>query len=181
LHVILVLKPDIVTLLSTKYSNGSADDDCSNDDDCQQTGRETDGLCSAQSKDAGLSITVADLALIDRGSWNLIDVAAVSQSCAVCSVTSSLLGVDCRGQQRRAVCDWELTSQDGVAGVVRAGVTIVAGDVCVDATDGWIAGVVCAHVVVVALEGHVERRVKAARQRIAIVVSAGVAVIAVDR
>jgi len=37
LHVVLVVEPDIITLLSTENSKSSTDDDCRNNDDCQQT------------------------------------------------------------------------------------------------------------------------------------------------
>jgi len=90
-----VIEPDVVSLLSTEDSKSGTDDDGRNDNDCQQTGRDTDDLSSAQSKDARLSITTTNLALINCGAWNLIDEASVPVSAAESCIASSLLLVDC--------------------------------------------------------------------------------------
>jgi len=94
LHVVLVIEPDVISLLATKDSECSADDDSCDDDNCQQTGRDTDDSIGRQSKNAGLSVSIADLACIDLGAWNLINEASISGSGAESNVTSSLLLVD---------------------------------------------------------------------------------------
>jgi len=99
LHIVLVVQPDVVSLLSTKNSESSTNDDGRNDNDCQQTSRDTNDLSSAQSKDARLSITTANLALIDGCAWNLIDKASVSIPGAESCIASSLLLIDCGGEK----------------------------------------------------------------------------------
>jgi len=73
-----------------------------------------------------------------------------------------------------------LATQDGVASVVSARIVINAGDVGVHAASSWIAGVVGANVVVIAVNSQVECNVQASGGWIAIIVSASIVVIAVD-
>jgi len=99
LHVVLVVQPDVVSLLSTKNSESGTNNDGRNDNDCQQTSRDTNDLSSAQSKDARLSITIANLALIDGGAWNLVDKASIPVLGAESCIASSLLLIDGGGEE----------------------------------------------------------------------------------
>jgi len=137
-------------------------------------------LVGAQSEYASRSIAIADLAFINGGSCNLVDIASTSLCTAECSITSSLLLINSSGEDGRAVGDRVLTSQDRIAGVVSAGIRIDASDVWMGTTDCGIARVVGADVVVIAFEGNVEGNVDTAANWIAGIVSAGVVVIAVD-
>jgi hypothetical protein len=78
LHVLSVVQPDIVSFLSSKDSKCSANDNTGNNNDCQETSRDTNDGSSAQSKDARLAITIAHLAGIDLSAWDLIDIASIS-------------------------------------------------------------------------------------------------------
>jgi hypothetical protein len=73
-----------------------------------------------------------------------------------------------------------LATQDGVASVVSARIVVNAGDVGVRATNCWLAGVVGAKVVVIAVNSQVEGNVQASSGWIAIIVSASIVVVAVD-
>jgi len=112
LHVVSVVQPDIVSFLASKDSKSSTDDNCCNDDNCQQTCRDTNDLSGTQSEHTRLSVSIADLACIDLCSWDLINVASLSQSSAESNITSSLLLINSAAESCCAVGDGILASQD---------------------------------------------------------------------
>jgi len=179
LHVLSVIQPDIITLLSTKDSESSANDNTGDNDNCQETSRNTNNSSSAQSKDARLSVSIADLAVVDLSAWNLVHKASVSFCCAEGNITVSLVLINGGGKDGRAISDWEDTSKVVIANIVGARISVSAGNVVVSASNGAIAKIVGANVVVIALHSSISDNVVATGLRIAKIVSAQIVVIAV--
>jgi len=171
-----VSQPDVVTLLSTEGSEGSANDDTGNDDDGQQGSSDYVRHVTGERHDDASVISVANSARIDGSSWQLGQIASLLGFGAQCVVAiSQKLGNSGDGE---AVERWVVATGKTVARVHSARITISAGDVGVSASGGRDARVVGAGVEIVADGGDVDRGVVASRGGIAQVVSAEVAIAA---
>jgi hypothetical protein len=172
-----VVQPDIVSLLSSKDTNCSTDDDAGNDDHCEETSRDTHYRVGADLRAAGI-ISITDTTAINSGSRNLLQIASSPFRRAEGNIAVS----NKRGHLRilSTILEWGLATKDRVAEIISAGISIVTDDSCVDTSSGWIAAVVGADIVVVTIEGDVEWKVSASILRITEVVGACIDVIAVN-
>jgi len=84
------------------------------------------------------------------------------------------------GEEGRAISGRILASQNGVALVVSARISVNAGHVVVGTSAGRNANIISADVVVIAFEGGIDICVEASSDWIAEIVSAGIVIIAVD-
>jgi len=180
-HVVSVSHPDVVTLLATEDTNGCENHNSNNDDCCQNTSRDTNYCSSADSKEASLSITIANTAIVNSGARNLFQIASSSGSSGVGIGTESNVAVgDVRSDEGilSAVIDGISASLDGVALVAGARISVIASDVGVHASGLVVASVLGASVVVIAVQCDVEVDVHATSSWVAVVVSASIVVIA---
>jgi hypothetical protein len=130
---------------------------------------------------ASASITIANLAVINVGSINLLQVTAIVIIGAQSEVATRNVLLDVR--VLRAIEDWVLASKDRVASVGGARIVVGTGDVCVNASRRSgivVARISCANIVVVAVGRDIICDVDTSLSRITIIMSASVAVIATD-
>lgn len=175
-----MIQPNIITLLSSKDSKSSTNNDTGNDDDCQETSRNTNHSSSTQTKNAGLSVTIANLAVIDLGTFNLGHKASILLTVAKSNITVSLVLVHLCRKDRSTICHWVFASNGRIAQVVSARISVDTGHVGVVATIGSIAEVVGANIVVIAFHSGVPGNMVASTEWIAEIVSASIVIIAVD-
>lgn len=155
LHIVSVSHPDIVTFLSTEDTNCSKNNNSNNDDCCQDTSGDTNHCSSANTEQASLSVTIANTAVIDSGARNLLQIATSSCSGGIgIGAKSNVTVGDVRSNQSilSTVIDRISASDDRIALIASARISVVASDVGVHTSSGVLARISGASIVVIAVQ-----------------------------